>query len=238
MGALHNRFISDIAWQTTRPAQILDNEVHVYHIKISDNRHQTDKFTATLDAGELARANKYHQPKDRTRFIISRGAQRHILSRYVNMAPHLLKFELGDNKKPFLINNDEVLHYNLTHSADCILLAIAGVTVGLDVEYIDSAFSYHEILPEHFSQPEINYTTSPETFFKLWTRKEAFLKATGQGLGEHLQNTPSLDGEHKLHHIVNSTGQNWQCISFNIPGNYVGSLVTPQGTDQYQFYNY
>jgi 4'-phosphopantetheinyl transferase len=239
LGTLHNRFISNIAWQTTTPAQILDNEVHIYHIKISGNHHQADKFSATLDAAEIIRANKYFQPKDRTRFIISRGAQRHILSRYVNTAPHLLKFELGDNKKPYLLsNNNKVIHYNLSHSADCILLAIATVTVGLDVEYIDAAFSYHEILPEHFSQAEKKYTTSPENFFKLWTRKEAFLKATGQGLGEHLHNTPSLDGGHSLHHSLSGMEQDWECISFNIPGNYIASLVIPNGAGQYQFYNY
>jgi 4'-phosphopantetheinyl transferase len=194
-----------------------------------------------LNAVELVRAGKYLQRKDHDRFIVSRGAQRIILGWYLNTPPQQLKFVLGDNKKPYLFSkNGNLLHYNLSHSGDWIVLAIATLQVGTDVEFVDESFKFQDILPDNFSMDEAAYIkqeNSTERFFTLWTRKEAILKATGQGLGEHLQITPALNGEHPLHHTLTGVDKNWILSSFSIQPGYISSVVVEDAGQSFIFFD-
>jgi 4'-phosphopantetheinyl transferase len=244
LGKISNKFISDLKWEEEASAQctVSKNEVHIWRLRISENLYRKNQLQTLLDEQELHRAGKYYHQKDRDRFVISRGVQRIILSRYQNALPKSLDFVLGDNKKPYLINNHGAhLHYNLSHSVDCILLAVANTPVGIDVEFIEENFPYNDILTDNFSQNEIAYISegrSPERFFTLWTRKEALLKATGQGLGDHLQLTPALDGEYELDSLLTGFERDWQLNSFAAYPEYI-SAVAVCGTDcHYQFFDF
>ncbi|MBD1384225.1 4'-phosphopantetheinyl transferase superfamily protein [Mucilaginibacter rigui] len=229
MGTITNRYLIDVLWQdgARQDLVINNNEVHVWRINISQNIKRLEQFEALLTAEETLRAGKYRQQKDTYRFIVSRGAQRVILGRYLNTPPAQLQFVLGDNKKPYLVNeNGMILHYNLSHSGDWIVLAVAQLTVGADVEFVDPLFPFQDILEDNFSREEIGRIgTSPDSFFTLWTRKEAILKATGQGLGDHLKITPALDGEHILDASLTGNDKNWLLRSFNIAPGYVSAVV-------------
>jgi 4'-phosphopantetheinyl transferase len=131
-----------------------------------------------------------------------------------------------------------VLHYNLSHSGDWIVLAIATLPIGADVEFIDDAFPFQDILEDNFSRTEAKYIgTSPERFFTLWTRKEATLKATGQGLGNHLNITPALDGEHVLDTSLIRGDNNWQLNSFAIAPGYVSTVVCEDAGCELKFFD-
>ncbi|WP_133574839.1 4'-phosphopantetheinyl transferase superfamily protein [Pedobacter metabolipauper] len=96
------------------------------------------------------------------------------------------------------------------------------------VEYIDPAFGYQEIIADTFSAEEIDYVeeeNSLDRFFTLWTRKEAFVKVTGLGLGDHLKLIPSLAGRHILHQSIPGADLNWQVLSFMETGNYMISIA-------------
>jgi 4'-phosphopantetheinyl transferase len=229
LGAINNRFLINVLWQDDSRKELVmnNNEVHVWRISISQNIKRLERFEALLTPEEALRAGKYRQQKDTYRFIVSRGAQRIILGRYLNMPPAQLQFVLGDNKKPYLIGDSgEILHYNLSHSGDWIVLAIAKLSVGADVEFVDPLFPFQDILEDNFSREEVDHIgTSPDRFFTLWTRKEAILKATGQGLGDHLKITPALDGEHTLDTLLTGADKNWQLNSFTIAPDYISTVV-------------
>jgi 4'-phosphopantetheinyl transferase len=242
LGKINNRYLSDVNWQKALSNFAINNsEVHIWRINIRQNLSSLNQFKALLNPAELARAGKYLQQKDHDRFIVSRGAQRIILGWYLHTPAQQLQFVLGDNKKPYLVSKDGYpLHYNLSHSGDWIVLAIATSQVGTDVEFIDEAFKFQEILPDNFSKEEaayINQEDSTERFFTLWTRKEAILKATGQGLGEHLQITPALNGEHPLHHTLTGADENWILNSFSIQPGYISSVVVEDAGQSFKFFD-
>ena len=242
MGKINNQYLSDVNWQKAMPdLAMINSEVHIWRINISQNVSSLNQLKALLNPAERARAGKYLQWKDHDRFIVSRGAQRIILGRYLNTPPEELEFVLGDNKKPHLFSKDgNPLHYNLSHSGDWVVLAIATSQVGTDVELTDEAFKFQDILPDNFSKEEaayINQENSTERFFTLWTRKEAVLKATGQGLGEHLQITPALNGEHPLHSAITGADKNWISNSFNVQPGYIGSVVVEDAGQSLNFFD-
>ncbi|WP_454801975.1 4'-phosphopantetheinyl transferase family protein [Mucilaginibacter phyllosphaerae] len=243
MGVITNRYLNVINWQSVNDAVVMgNNEVHVWRISISQNIKRLEQYEALLTPDESLRAGKYRQQKDTYRFIISRGAQRIILGQYLNTPPAQLQFVLAGNKKPRLVNTDgQIVNYNLSHAGDWIVLAVATLPVGADVEYIDEAFLFLDILADNFSREEaayINQQNSTERFFTLWTRKEAILKATGQGLGEHLPLTPALDGEHILDGSLTGSDKNWLLNSFMLQAGYVSTIVAEDAGQAYQFFNF
>jgi 4'-phosphopantetheinyl transferase len=242
LGKINNLYLSDVSWQKALPSFAINNsEVHIWRINISQNLSLLNQFEALLNHAELARAGKYLQRKDHDRFIVSRGTQRIILGWYLNTPSQQLEFVLGDNKKPYLFSkNGNLLHYNLSHSGDWIILAIATSQVGTDVEFVDESFKFQDILPDNFSMDEAAYIkqeNSTERFFTLWTRKEAILKATGQGLGEHLQITPALNGEHPLQHTLTGADKNWILSSFSIQPGYISSVVVEDAGQSFIFFD-
>jgi 4'-phosphopantetheinyl transferase len=156
-----------------------------------DEPSQPDSPASVLSSDEVARASRFHFDKDRNRFIRCRSVLRFLLADYLGAAAAEIRFEYSTSGKPQLPTeqNPRGLQFNLSHSADMALIAVgADLQLGVDIEKIreevDTAalaqrfFSPREgaglqALPDHLRVPG---------FFACWTRKEAFLKATGTGL--------------------------------------------------------
>lgn len=144
-----------------------------------------------LSQEESARAARFHFDKHRKRYIVSHGYLRRILSFYTGRGEKELRFSRGPYGKPSLAPEpgNESIRFNFGSSYDLALYAVAlDREVGVDVERLDRALAY-ESISKHFFSTEENaaITGLPEdirrrAFFNCWTRKEAFLKATGQGL--------------------------------------------------------
>jgi 4'-phosphopantetheinyl transferase len=198
--------------------------VHVYDITISSSLHLLVLADSLLNEAEHKRAKSYYQQKDRERFIVSRVALRQLLGKYLNQLPQDIVFTIGKNKKPFIQNASHPIHYNVTHSGDKILIAISDHEVGIDVEHIQPDFDFEEIIPTCFSTAEAVYirlSNNPcHTFYLLWTRKEALLKATAKGIDDDLIAIPSLDGKHQLVF----TNDDWDVKGFEVGEGYVGSV--------------
>ncbi|AMR33656.1 hypothetical protein A0256_20590 [Mucilaginibacter sp. PAMC 26640] len=242
MGKVNIQFLKHIDWQQEPLCPVLNEcDVHVYRIQISANLQLLDLFSTVLTQAEKDRGGSYFQQKDRQRFVISRGAQRYILSRYLSIPAHQLIFALGANKKPYLFTNKSAgLHYNISHAGDWIILVVAKSTVGADVEYKDPGFNFQDILTDNFSADEnsfIDEKDSRERFYLLWTRKEALLKATGKGLGDHLNLTPSLDGSHNMPSILQDVRRDWQTISFEAANDYFGSICVEKKVAIFRFFD-
>jgi 4'-phosphopantetheinyl transferase len=136
-----------------------------------------------LSPCELQRAHRFVFEQHRQRFIAGRAQLRRILATYLALPPEALMFGYGSSGKPALAGP---LSFNLSHSGDVAALAVALFDVGIDIECIrpvednlaEQVFSAREVTALR-SLPQAQWT---EAFFACWTRKEAYVKALGDGL--------------------------------------------------------
>ena len=164
------------------------DEVQVWRANLDQTPAQVQSFFDDLAAEEQARAERFHFARDREHFIVGRGVLRAILGRTLNRAPGCLRFCYGAHGKPALADEDAI-RFNLSHSDGIALYAIArGREVGIDVERIRRDLAVAEIAERFFSPREgAMLRTLPgelqrQAFFRGWTRKEAYIKARGDGL--------------------------------------------------------
>ena len=142
---------------------------------------------------ELECAGQFASPIDQKRFIVGHGRLRQILGHYVQSSPAALEFRLGHRDKPALAPGVGNVEFNLAHSRDLGVLAVSRAgPVGIDIESIEPVDDMAGIVRRFFSRREraqfeaLSEDRKIEAFFNLWTRKEACLKATGEGIGESL----------------------------------------------------
>jgi 4'-phosphopantetheinyl transferase len=149
----------------------------------------------TLAADEIARAERFYFQKDREHFIVARGLLRLILSCYLYVAPDQLRFCYGSHGKPALAitSGQDRLCFNLAHAHGLALYAVArGREVGIDLERLRLIPDAEQIAARFFSPREnavfraLPSSKRQEAFFNCWTRKEAYIKAVGDGLARPL----------------------------------------------------
>jgi 4'-phosphopantetheinyl transferase len=167
------------------------NEVHIWRINLGAEEPRIQRCRGLLSSDEIQRASRFYFEKHRCRFIVARGAMRNILGRYGEFPPQELVFSCGEKGKPELSGalGQCGIKFNLSHAHDIALLAVAqGLDIGVDVEFVDPEFGSEEIASRFFSTSEINALLAlpsgarTEAFFSCWTRKEAYIKARGDGL--------------------------------------------------------
>ena len=148
---------------------------------------QPSVYLQYLSAAEKNRANRFVAELHRDRFIVSHGVLRCLLAERLAVEPHTLEFKNNKYGKPFLESNK--LHFNLSHSQDLALYAFScNGPVGVDIEFCREQVNWEELARRFFSECEQEQIFSlPATerklaFFRCWSRKEAFIKAIGQGL--------------------------------------------------------
>jgi len=241
--SLNNKNIDPIIWEDGALCDHdPDTHIHIWQINIDEHLPQVDKLHNVLTPDEIVRANKYLRATDRDKFIVSRSSLRYILARYLKCEPATVNFKLTTNNKPQIGNHyTPQLHFNLSDSADKVLIAVAATPIGIDIELIKPQFSYHDILNNNFSFPEADFIRENDDlrrFFLLWTRKEAILKATGIGLTDHLKHIISLDGEHVMEGGLLSTANNWQLSSFGVGSDYIATVATHMLKNNFRFFNF
>jgi 4'-phosphopantetheinyl transferase len=222
-------FLPPINWVKI-PESLSAGGVVLVRVQVSSIQKQAHHLFPLLHPDEVARAKKYHKQEDYYRFLVARASLRILVGRYANKHPAEITFALGFNKKP-LATNASGLHYNISHCNDWVLIALAGVEVGIDVEIVDRSFPFEDILTYSFSPQEQAFITqssaSRSAFFQAWTRKEAFVKATGQGIDADFSNMPALDGQHYLANSMSSPATDWAISSFEAAPNYIAAIARP-----------
>ncbi len=171
--------------------QIFKDEVHVWHSFLHLTVSQLDKMRSYLSPIEVERAAHFSFQKDRERYIAAHGILREIIGRYTNKNPACLQFIHNAYGKPFLSLDDNlfILSFNLSHSHDLAVYAFAlKRKIGIDIEFIRSDVVKDSTAEYSFSSCEVAQlrslpaTSQTKAFFNCWTRKEAFIKAKGEGL--------------------------------------------------------
>ncbi len=166
-------------------------DVHVWRASLYLPLERVFALEQILAQDERQRADRFVRPEDRTRFIVGRGLLRSILGCYLSTDPGKLKFYDSPFGKPALAHESKppVIRFNLSHAGGLALYAVAaGREVGVDIECIRPDFGTEEIAERFFSRREVAMlralpaSSRLKAFFDCWTRKEAYLKARGEGL--------------------------------------------------------
>ena len=167
------------------------DEVHVWLSSLELPRRSVERLRQTLVSDELARAERFHFDADREHFIVARGLLRSILGGYLSIEPDMVEIRYNTYGKPSLAEgtSDKVLKFNISHSSDLALYAFAyGRELGVDLERLYPKYAGELIAERFFSPQEIVklHALPPymrqEAFLRCWTRKEAYVKARGEGL--------------------------------------------------------
>ena len=179
-------------WCDTPPRLKLGNdEVHVWRAMLSVAQPVLQSLLSILSLDERAKAERFNFPKDRDRSIAARAVLRLILSRYLDVEPADLQFSYNQFGKPALIGHSgaDALHFNMSHSGELALYAITrGRAIGVDVEHVREDLASEQIAERFFSPNEVAMLRAlpvnmrTQGFFNCWTRKEAYIKARGEGL--------------------------------------------------------
>ena len=202
-------------------------EIQIFHLSVNLHREQLESYENILQPEELARTSSFFKREDRERFVIGRGVLKHLSGLYLNSFPQLIEIVSDQNKKP-IIKGCENLHFNVSHSKNYIVFAFSHYEIGIDVEYINDEFDYKPIAKECFTKNEIQYLEESDKpvkeFFKLWTRKEALLKATGKGLSDDMNKIDCLN-QTCVSTIRDPGYDNYTIESFEIEKDYVGGIA-------------
>jgi 4'-phosphopantetheinyl transferase len=164
-------------------------EVHVWRASLDVTPRRRTSLLATLSSDERARADRFHFERDRHHFITGRGLLRAILARYLETAPAALQFHYDAHGKPRLAGAfPDRLRFNVSHSHGLALYAVSvDRELGVDLERIEPRLETG-IAERFFSPREVATLRALPThaqrdaFFACWTRKEAYVKARGEGL--------------------------------------------------------
>lgn len=230
-----NHAISGFSTWELRPErlELAEDEIHVWRANLELEEIVLRQLDETLSTDEKVRANRFFFKRDRRHFIATRGMLRELLGVYLNRNPKRIEFGYGPQGKPTLHTEptEQSIQFNVSHSNGMALLAFTvGRHLGVDVELVRPIAG--EEIAEHYFSPqelmELNRlpaTLWDEGFFLCWTRKEAYIKATGEGLqvplkSFHVSLTPGRPEQ-----LLTGDGVDWTLRSLRPDPHYVGALV-------------
>jgi len=230
------------------PPQEIDlphGEVHVWRASLdAEETGGADGFARLGDClshDERERGSRYVSAAHGRDFLMARGLLRLVLSRYLGADPAALQFTYGPHGKPALaIAGASWLRFNVSHSGRVALYAIArDREVGVDVEHLRPELATWQLASAFFAEAEVRALRQlgddlrPDAFFACWTRKEAYVKATGEGLFLALDSFEvpvSADTTPDLRTPLYSNGSAW-CVRSLDAGNTYAAGCAAQGMD-------
>ena len=210
---------------------ILKDQIDIWVIEFNQiNYYQALAVKYLLSELESRKQNSFTFEKDQTRYLISHIALRFILSKYLNTSPKLIEYQFNSSGKPSIVCCSGV-HFNLSHSGKLACIGISSTEIGIDIEYVTKNFNHLEIANDYFSQEELNLINSQrdnanrsKMFFKIWTIKEALLKATGTGLTADLPTINLKDNQWLCSNKIEYS--NWQIKELELlQEGYIASLA-------------
>ena len=230
------------AWLTP-PANLslYADEVHIWRSPLDFAPQAMTCFSASLSRDELDRASRYVFDKDRKHFVAARAILREILGKYLQVSPDTVKFEYGARRKPAVSreHHHTDLRFNISHSNGLAVFAFArGRELGVDVEWIRPSFATRDIAERYFSRRELAEwrdlpaENQPEGFFRCWTRKEAYVKARGEGLYIPLQEFDVSLTPGRLQTLRSVDSDRWTLSSFDAGHECAGAIVVEGSTCQ------
>lgn len=227
--------------------QISSNEVMVFQQSLRVSAQELQEYRQLLSADEKDRANRFVQEKDQRKFIVARGRLRQLIGEYMGISPKQLMFTYNSYGKPEIKSKSSILHFNLSHSNEMAVYVLsASFEVGIDIEYLKPHIEIEEIAKRFFSVNESTALIALPAeqkllaFYQCWTRKEALLKALGEGLSFPLDKCEVSLAPGKPARIISIQDSEilaaeWYMQSFGISNEYVGAVVVHGHVDMVRF---
>jgi len=163
--------------------------IEIWHGKIDDEDADYQRYWRVLDAAEQAHVGKFKNDLLRKRYVEVHGRLRNVLAQRLNESPEKINIKKAEHGKPYLADNPE-LAFNLSHSENAMVIAIGwNCRLGVDMELSKPRTNLIGLVEKCFADEEIAYwnglsdVEKTVEFYRFWTRKEAFVKATGRGIG-------------------------------------------------------
>ena len=230
-------------WSAAERPGLADDAVHVWRVALDDET-RVESSWSLLPAAERVRAERLQGASLRRRFVIAHGALRGVLAGYLDAEPSELVFDVGAHGKPSLggeVGARSGVEFNLSHSEDVALIAVArGRPVGVDVQRWSEDVEHLRLAERFFSLTERDalrgLSHAPELmmagFFAAWTRKEAYVKATGHGIarGLHHFDVSLAPGERArllADRLDSEAVARWAIEPLDPAPGYSGALVVP-----------
>ena len=229
-----------VCWQAP-PAELRleSGEVHVWLGALDVPAEKLQELNTLLQPDELARADRFLQAHHRVHSAAARGYLRTLLGRYLGVAPRSVELQFNSFGKPSLAGGLTAggLRFNLSHSHGLALFAFArGRELGVDIERIRPDFASADIARRFFCVAESARLLSlppelqPKAFFECWTRKEAYIKARGDGLSRRLDSFEVAFGPGVASSIVSAADEpdaatRWSVHDLQPADGYCGALV-------------
>jgi 4'-phosphopantetheinyl transferase len=235
---------STIEWLFPRATpELAGNDIHVWRASLTSDQATLRGFESTLTDDERARAQRFVFESDRDHFIAAHGFLRDLLGAYLHCPPRTARFAYGPHGKPFVASRgaQSDVCFNLSHSHGVALIAIGRKRqIGIDIELIRPEFAAEEIAKRYFSAKEVDelgklpVESRVEGFFLCWTRKEAYVKARGDGLHIPLDSFSVSVSPDAAATLSSADESRWRIESF-VPSavsepHYVASVVA-EGKD-------
>lgn len=189
-------------------------------IKINVDLHFSNiNAQSVLSIDELKKADRFVRLIDKKRFIVRKYFLRIILAKLLDIPVNKIEYHYLSNNKP-AVNG---INFNLSHSSNYVLIATCPTQIGIDIEYLDPNIEFQKIIDEYFSEKETSFILNSKdqvlSFFTLWTRKEALLKATGEGLVDRLDLVAAMSD------FVLRNNQEFNISSMETIDNYLISIA-------------
>ena len=220
--------------------------VHLWRIPLLATRDAHETYCSLLARDEHDRAARFHFDIHRHRFVIGRARLRVILGAYLKSPPQAISISYTEHGKPYV--SKQSLTFNLSHAED---MAVLGVTsdraIGVDVEHIRRDLT-EGIAERYFAPAEVRALRSlspeqqPAAFFSCWTRKEAYIKARGEGLSLPLSDfeVPLADGGElsMIHYRDPLEAARWSLRDVPVPEGYVAAVVVEGHNLSFQHFDW
>jgi 4'-phosphopantetheinyl transferase len=214
-----------------------ENAVDLWLISYENPGKSTQNYREFLAPDELERAARFKFDHLRDFYVFCRGSLRLILSHYLNTHAASITFDYGEKGKPYL-SDEPNLQFNASHSGELFVCAVTTCgTIGVDVEKIHPVADMDAIAKHFFAPSEQHHLAGvtakyrTEAFYECWTRKEAIIKATGEGVSRPLDSFEVAFGPNtkaQLMRIDDDTSPSWQIQSFQPRPGYIGAIASPQ----------
>lgn len=216
-----------------------DSEIHLWRAFTQTFESRVKELETLLSGEEIGQLERFFFQKDKTRFVVAHGVLRIMIGRYLDVSPHLVVFRSSPKGKPELHGHRgrEPFSFNISHSHNLVVFAFSKFrSIGVDVEHIRHLPDYHEMANCYFHPKEraglqsLPLCERQKAFFEYWTRKEAFVKATGEGLSCPLDSFFISIGSEKENGILGVSGDkieaaNWILLAFRPAQGYAGAVA-------------
>lgn len=231
------------------PPPLTADTLNIWDVNLEQPDHLCLRLAELLSEDESARASAYYFERDRRRFTVARAGLRLLLGHYTNQDPCDVVFDYNPQGKPS-VRGDTALQFNVSHSHERAVYAVGlGMTLGVDLEYMRPIDDLNSLARSTFSRREITafdavpHSLKPQAFFNCWTRKEAYIKALGEGLSHALDSfdVSLMPGEiARLLWVAEQPDEpnHWTLHSFKLGSDYVGALAVRQIISNFSIINF